>query len=105
MERADAGLTGGLLQIDLSMRMGIDPKGCFHRAAAIAGGCRHRLVRPPGNHLDETAGEYLSDLVEADIASAVGGGLRERAEHHQFREPRAASEPPSLRAVAQRSRH
>ena len=102
MERADAGLAGGLLQIDLSVRMGIDPKGCFHRAAAIAGGCRHRLVRPPGNHLDETAGEYLSDLVEADIAAAVGGGLRELAEHHQFGQRRRAADPPDLGAVADR---
>src|SRR5260221_8560889 len=98
MERADPRLAGGLLEIDLVVRMGVDPKRRFHRAAAIAGSRRHRLVRPPGNHLDETAGEYLSDLVEADIAAAVGGGLRELAEHHQFRQRRRASYPPDLRA-------
>src|SRR5881398_1725356 len=36
MERADAGLTGGLLEIDLLVRMGIDPKGCFRRAVETA---------------------------------------------------------------------
>src|SRR5260221_13542410 len=102
MERADPRLAGGLLEIDLVVRMGVDPKRRFHRAAAIAGSRRHRLVRPPGNHLDETAGEYLSDLVEADIAAAVGGGPRELAEHHQFRQRRAAADPPDPGAVADR---
>src|SRR5258708_5114700 len=79
MERADPRLAGGLLEIDLVVRMGVDPKRRFHRAAAIAGSRRHRLVRPPGNHLDETAGEYLSDLVEAHIAAAAAGAPRELA--------------------------
>src|SRR5437899_2176344 len=102
MERADPGLTGGLLQIDLSVRMSIDPKRGFHRPAAVADSRRHGLAPPSGNRFDETAGEYLSDLVEADIAAAVGGGLRELAEHHQFGQRRRAADPPDFRAVADR---
>ena len=56
------------------------------RAVAATG-----LRAPPGDHLDKAAGEQLSDLVEADIAAAIGRGLRQFAEHHQFGQRRRGS--------------
>ena len=84
------------------MRIRVDPKRGFHRAAAIPGGRRNGLLRAAGNHLDKAAGEKLSDLVEADIAAAIGGGLRQLAEHHQFGQRRRAADPPCLGPVADR---
>src|SRR5260370_21511687 len=98
MERTDPGLTGGVLEIDLSVRMRIDPKRGFHRAAAIAGLDRHSFARPTRDHLDKAAGEQRSDLVETDIAAAIGGCLRKPAETHTIaqrpRRPRPPDPPP-----------
>ena len=44
----------------------------------------------PRHHLDETVRQQLADLVEPDIAAAVGRCLREFAEHHQFGQRRCA---------------
>ena len=45
MERADAGLPAAPVQIDLLMRMRIDPQRGFDRAAPIPGGRSNRLAR------------------------------------------------------------
>ena len=59
MERADAGLAGGILQIDLPVRMGVDPQRRFHRAAAVARRIRAGFARLAGHHLDKAAGQHL----------------------------------------------
>jgi len=64
--------------------MGIDPKCRFHGATAIPDCGRYRLLLPPGDHLDKTAGEQLTNLVKTDIATPIGRGLRKFTEHHQF---------------------
>ena len=84
------------------MRIRVDPQRGFDRAAAIPGSRRHRLLRAPRHHLDETARQHLSDLVEPDIVAAIGGGLREFAQHHQFGQRRRCADPPDLGAVADR---
>src|SRR5260370_40293269 len=99
MERTDPGLTGGVLEIDLSVRMRIDPKRGFHRAAAIAGLDRHSFARPPRDHLDKAAGEQLSDLVETDIAAAIGGRPRQLPQHPPLRAGAAGPAHPDPRSV------
>jgi hypothetical protein len=102
VERAKAGLTCGIVQIDLPVRMRIDPQCGFHRAATIPGSRCHRLVRSSGNHLDKPAGEDMSDFVETDIAAAIGRRLGQFAKHHQFGQRRRDADPPDLGPVADR---
>jgi len=73
-----------VFQIDSAGANARRSTGCFHRAAAIPAAARNRLARSPGDHLDETACEGLSDLVEADIAAAIGRRLRKLAKHQSI---------------------
>jgi hypothetical protein len=59
-----------------------------------------RFRAPPGDHLDKTAGEQLSDLVEAEIAPAIGRGLCQFAQHHQFWQRRGGADLPDIGLVA-----
>ena len=102
VERADRGLRRSIVQIDWMVRIGVDPERGFDRAAAILGCHRRRLWRSPGHHLDKAVRQHLADLVEPDIVIAVGGGLRQFAEHHQFRQRGGCADPPDLGAVADR---
>ena len=77
-----------------AVRMRVDPERGFDRAAAVAGGARAGLARPAGDHLDKAAGEQMADFVETDIAAAVCCGLRQFAEHHQFRQRRRRADLP-----------
>ena len=76
VERADPGLSSGIFQIDLVVRVCIDPQRSFHRAAAVARGVGSGFARLAGNHFDKTARQHLTDLVEADVAAAICCRLR-----------------------------
>ena len=71
-------------------------------AAAIPPGGRGRLRASPADHLDKAAGEQLPDLVETDVAAAIGCGLGQFAQHHQFRQRRGAADLPDIALVADR---
>ena len=47
MEGADTGLIGGIVQIDLALRIGLDPERRFNGAAAIPRARLGYLARPP----------------------------------------------------------
>lgn len=44
----------------------------------------------------------MANLVKGDIAAAIGGGLREFAEHHQFGQGRGRTDPPDRAPPADR---
>ena len=94
MEGADAGLIGGIVQIDLALGICLDPERRFNGAAAVPRARLCGLAQPPGYHLDESAGEQLANLVEADIAATVDGSLRKLSEHHQFGQWRRGADAP-----------
>ena len=104
MERADAGLRGGILQVDRS-------DANWHRSTAPfppRGGGRGRRPAPalrglPGDHLDKAAGQHLADLVEADVAAAICRRLRQLAQHHQFRQRRRGADLPEPSRLRRRS--
>ncbi len=100
MERADIRTRGGVFQIDVVMRMGIDPERDFNGAPPIPRLCWRRLARPPGHGLDKPAGEENADLIETDIAAAVSGGLRQLGHHHQFGQRRHRADLPDLDVTA-----
>src|SRR3974390_3271992 len=84
MEGGDTGLIGGGGPNDLAPRVCLDPQRRFNGAAAISRARLCYLARPPGDHLDEAAGEQLTDLVEAEIPSARGPNLRQHSQHPPF---------------------
>src|SRR6185312_15263601 len=90
VELAQAGLGGGAFEIDSRMRLRVDPQRCLDGAAAITWLCRGRAPLLARHQLDEAHGEQQPDFVEADIAAALSGGLRQLAQHHQLRQGGAA---------------
>ena len=68
MEWAEAHLPRSLLQIDVSLRIVVDPQRSFHRAPAVAHGRRCLPARLARGDVDETSGQDVTDFVEAEIA-------------------------------------
>ena len=102
VKRADASLRRGIIQIDLAVRIGVDPQRRLHRAAAVSGGVGAGFAFAAGNHLDKAARQHLADFVEADVAAAICCRLRQFAQHHQFRQRRHGADLPGVLAVADR---
>src|SRR5215813_13079183 len=70
MERADAGLARGIFELDLAMRMGVDPERGLDRTAAIPRRDPGLLAGLARHYLDQALRQEMSDLVEADVASS-----------------------------------
>src|SRR5439155_150646 len=99
VEAGEAGLARGPLEIDLLVRMRLDPEGGVHGATAIARRGRRRRVPAPGDDVDEAGGERHSGLFGTEIGRTVRGRLRELAEHHQLRNRRQSARAPHLGAA------
>src|ERR1700744_5041034 len=84
MEGADAGLMSGGVEINCLGRVRLDPVRGFDRPASVAGLDLERLARAVRHRIDKAAGEDLPDLVKPYIAAAVGSGLSQFAEDHDF---------------------
>ena len=89
-------------EVDLSVRMRVDPQRGLDRAAAILGEAVTGLRRLPDATSTKRAANNCPISSSADIAAAFGRGLRQFAEHHQFRQRRNASDLPDLGAIADR---
>src|SRR4051812_35889850 len=63
VEWADSCLASRIFQIDLVVRVGVDPERGLHRAAAVARRIRAGFAWLAGNHLDKAARQHLTDLV------------------------------------------
>src|SRR6266581_1900653 len=98
MERAEARLPRGLLEVDLGLRIVVDPKCCFHRAATVARRRLRLLARLAGNGIDKAGRKNLADLVEADVAVAICCRLGQLTQYHQLRQWRRRADPPNLAA-------
>ena len=85
MKRAEPDLRRRGLEADGILGMGIDPERGRHRAAAIRSSRRRRPLLASGSDLDETRRQQQPQLLETDIAAALGRGLGELAQHHELR--------------------
>src|SRR6266404_748641 len=99
VEAGEAGLARRPLEIDLLVRVRLDPEGGVDGATAIARRCRRPRVPAPGDDVDEAGGERHSGLFGTEIGRTVRGRLRELAEHHQLRHRRQSARAPHLRAA------
>jgi hypothetical protein len=99
---AESERAGHVLEIDVLGRALLDPERGLDGPPSILLAGRRRRRTPPGHHVDEARREREPDLVEADVARAGRGCLRELAEHHQLRERRHPARPPEVGPPAER---
>src|SRR6516225_9109292 len=99
MKWAEPELTGRALEIDRLMRVRIDPQRRLDSAAAVALSGFRRSLPLLREERDKAGGEQHSDLVEADLAAALGGRLSQLAENHQFGERWHADGAPDVRPI------
>src|SRR3569833_1515014 len=99
MVRAEAGFARGAFQVDLAVRVGIDPQCGLDRATALARGGRSGLRRLSRYHRHEAARKQMADFVETNVAAPAGPGLGKLAEHHQSRQWRNGADLPDVSCV------
>ena len=94
------GCVRGVIQTDRFLRLRVEPERGFHHAATVAGDGIHAgwCLRRHGRCA--TGREEYGSLIEADVAVALGGGLREFAAYHCLGRRRHASGLPKRRRAA-----
>src|SRR5215213_9667422 len=80
--------------------MGVHPKRRFDCASTITRTGSRSLAGAAGNGIDETASEQGPDFIEPDVATALGGGLRQFGDHHQFGQWRYDADLPCFGVAA-----
>ena len=91
MERAQPDLAGGVVERQRLVRVRVEPQRRFDGAAAIARRRRRAGEGAIADQCDEARGQRHAGLVDADVAVAVGGSLRELAQHQQLGQGREAA--------------
>jgi hypothetical protein len=84
VEGTEADLAGDIADGEGLVRVGVDPNGRVDHAGAVLRARLRGSGCAAGRDLDDARGEQHRDLVEPDIALAIGGRSSELAKHDQL---------------------
>ena len=96
MPRAQAGLRRGCFEVDVLVRVLVEPQRALDGTASVARVPPQRGATVAACERQVTTDQEKTGFIHAEIVPAFGSRLREFAQHHQFRQRRQSTRAPLL---------